>query len=130
MFGATSMSQKDSMEGKVESKQEKNAHVSKQKGSVDMAETKLQIVRTIETTDHNYMETQHKKTINQKQKVQKKIKKVIVPQTTSIFLRYNKLVSIQNFNQFIQPIFPNPNKNLMWIDLSHNRLTELSSDLS
>lgn len=29
----------------------------------------------------------------------------------------------------VQPIFPNLHTNLMWIDLCHNRLIELSPDL-
>ena len=55
-------------------------------------------------------------------------KKQVVSQTTSLFLRYNKITSIEEFKLCIEPVFPDLNQ-LMWIDLSHNRLTALSEDL-
>ena len=53
----------------------------------------------------------------------------MIAQTTSIFLRYNKLTSLEGLDKVIFHIFPNP-QNLMWIDLSYNRFTMLPEEFN
>ena len=72
------------------------------------------------------MEQKNQKIIGSQEKHDKKIKKKIIPQTTSLFLRYNKLISLEGLDKVVNNVFPNI-LNLMWIDLSHNRFTELPS---
>lgn len=50
--------------------------------------------------------------------------------TTSLFLRYNKLRELGGFVEVIQQLVPgNKWEQLIWIDLSHNRLTSISKEL-
>jgi len=46
--------------------------------------------------------------------------------TTNLFLRYNKLTSLDGFLEIAKELLPNTAwQQLMWIDLSHNRLTSI-----
>ena len=92
-----------------------------------MKEPKIQIIRTIDTTDYQLYEEQQKKVVQKKENIQRINKKQVVPKTTSLFLGYNKLTSVEGFREQIQPVFPDFSQ-LMWIDISHNRLTALSDD--
>jgi len=50
--------------------------------------------------------------------------------TTSLFLRYNKLRELTGFTEIIQQLLPNKKwEQLIWVDLSHNRLTTISKEL-
>lgn len=90
----------------------------------EVQEPKLEIIRTIETNDHQFLEQKNQKVVGKKEESEKKTKKKIIPQTTSIFLRYNKLTTLEGLDKVICSIFPNLS-NLMWIDLSNNRFKEL-----
>ena len=56
------------------------------------------------------------------------IKKTEV-KTTSLFLRYNKIAALDGLPEILQQILPNKWQQLVWIDLSHNRLTNISLHL-
>lgn len=101
----------------------------KQEEGKETREPKLQIIRTINTADYQLYEEQQKKVVQKKEQVQKINKKQVVSRTTSLFLRYNKITSIEGFRACIQPLFPQW-EYLMWVDLSHNRLIELTTDLA
>ena len=73
----------------------------------EVYESKLEIIRTIETNDHRYQEQKHQKTVGSKEVTEKKVKKQIIPQTTSLFLRYNKLTSLEGLDKFVLNAFPN-----------------------
>jgi hypothetical protein len=46
--------------------------------------------------------------------------------TTNLFLRYNKLTSIDGFLDVVKELLPGSSWNqIMWLDLSHNRLTNI-----
>ena len=66
-------------------------------------------------------------------KTEKTVNKVVHKtehKTTSLFLRYNKLREINGFMEIVQQILPgNKWEQLVWIDLSHNRLTSVSKEL-
>ncbi len=71
-----------------------------------------------------------------KQLVSKKVEKTAVKvvkkmeiKTTSLFLRYNKLVHLNGFSEVLQQLLPNKWMQLIWIDLSHNRLTNISKEV-
>jgi Leucine-rich repeat (LRR) protein len=49
--------------------------------------------------------------------------------TTSLFLRYNKITVLDGLPEILQQILPNKWQQLVWIDLSHNRLTKISLHL-
>lgn len=61
------------------------------------------------------------------EKEEKKHVKKVEVKTSSLFLRYNKLVSIEGLFTTVSKIFPQYSQ-LIWIDLSHNRLTNLVLD--
>lgn len=47
--------------------------------------------------------------------------------TTNLFLRYNKLTSIDGFLDIVKELAPNNAwQQLMWLDLSHNRLIRIN----
>jgi len=55
-----------------------------------------------------------------------KIVKKTEIRTTSLFLKYNKIGSLNGFYEIVQKVLPNNRwEQLVWIDLSHNRLTEI-----
>lgn len=89
------------------------------------AETKLEIIRTIEVSTLIAQQTQlnQAKSKNEPAVTQKKVQLVEL-KPSSLFLSYNKLRSIKDFYVKIDIVFPEV-KNLRWIDLSHNQLVSL-----
>ena len=46
--------------------------------------------------------------------------------TTSFFLKYNKLVSLDGWLETVETLLPGRKwEALVWVDLSHNRLTSI-----
>lgn len=43
--------------------------------------------------------------------------------TTALFLRYNKLRQTEGFLEVVRELMPTGWEHLMWVDLSHNRLS-------
>lgn len=71
-----------------------------------MGETKLNIVRTIdvdETKGDSKKQMVHKKT---EKLITKSIKKTEL-KTTSLFLRYNKITTLDGFQEIISEVIPN-----------------------
>jgi hypothetical protein len=72
-----------------------------------------------------------------KQMMSKKTERVAVKvlkkaeiRTTALFLKYNKIGSLNGFHEIVQQVLPNHRwEHLLWIDLSHNRLTEIGKEL-
>ena len=92
-------------------------------------ETRLNIVRTIELDESK--KDIVKQLVNKKtEKVASKVVKKTEVRTTSLFLRYNKLRSVEGFLEITQQLLHGPRfEQLSWIDLSHNRLTQISKEL-
>ncbi len=80
-------------------------------------------------SDNNVLHNSQKIFNKKSEKKEKKPRKVVEAQTTSLFLRYNRLKFLEGLYETVELIFPEIN-NLQWIDLSNNRLTTLVEDFS
>lgn len=68
--------------------------------------------------------------VNKKtEKTAVKATKKLEVKTTALFLRYNKLASLEGLPEALQTLLPNRWQQLVWLDLSHNRLTSISKHL-
>lgn len=85
----------------------------------------MNIVRTIDVEGGKDDLLKH--FINKKtEKAATKVIKKTEIKTTSLFLRYNKITALEGFNEVLQQVLPNKWQQLVWVDLSHNRLTSVS----
>jgi hypothetical protein len=71
---------------------------------------------------------QRVKTTTIKQQEQKKEAIQVRKSCTALFLSYNKIESIETLPEVVHDIMLEPER-LMWLDLSHNRLTSLDCEL-
>ena len=61
------------------------------------------------------------------EKTSSKVTKKHEIHTTNLFLRYNKLPSTEKFIDIVKELLPNSAwQQLMWVDLSNNRLTNIN----
>lgn len=93
----------------------------------DATDSKLNIVRTIE-----FEETRPEIV---KQMASKKVEKVpskatlkVKTRTTALFLRYNKLTKTEGFLEVVRELLPAEWDHLVWVDLSHNRLSTVDPE--
>lgn len=92
-----------------------------------LSDPKLNIIRTIEVIDTKIHESVKNSNSKNAEKQERKEVLQVHPKTTSLFLRYNKLTSLDGLRDTLKIVFP-AYEQLMWIDLSHNRLTVLVDD--
>lgn len=107
---------------------ESTGQQSSEKDLGETGEAKLNIIRTIDVEggkDDLLKHFVYKKT----EKATTKVVKKTEVKTTSLFLRYNKIAALEGFNQVLWQLLPNKWQQLVWIDLSHNRLTNISKEL-
>lgn len=101
---------------------------SSEKDLGENTEARLNIVRTIDVEGGKDDLLKH--FVNKKtEKATTKVFKKTEVKTTSLFLRYNKLTALQGLPEVLQQILPNKWQQLVWVDLSHNRLTTVSKEL-
>jgi hypothetical protein len=83
-------------------------------------------VRTIEV-DESRKDIVKQLASKKTEKVASKMVHKAESRTTSLFLRYNKLRDIEGFGEVVQQLLPGGKwQQLLWVDLSHNRLTAVS----
>lgn len=94
----------------------------------EAGEAKLNIVRTIDVEGGKDDLLKH--FVNKKtEKAATKVLKKTEIKTSSLFLRYNKLASLEGFGEVLQQVLPGRWQQLVWVDLSHNRLAAISKEL-